>query len=714
MELYLNIPHTQNRTLCIIYILQNLPIVLYAPVSTPAPVSIPPCISMRLRSRKVNNEICIPPSHDKRLMINDINEEANNVGMDQNVFVESPRLDPGKIIENPTDDFFINYLKEYYVQTRDGQYLFASTQPGRRPDRAFYMVPDSYKLGAGQRSFDAAIGKKIYEVAFDYLKNANVILQEGIQGEGEWETGLKIVISVENLHSAYIAWMGKQMIFPPKEGIGAVCFNYIIPEPLPLAYIKRIKALWPDFDPNEPLTLYDFTDMDRDKRRVLNLGVDYFGGAFKKPNLTMVWNRAEAQGYISYHAGSTVNRILKGLSGTGKTTLTVGSDLEQDDAAVGKIVRQGVDVVGVRIIGLEAASFAKSEGLTPQSPEWAGLMRSKEVDEEGKRPIVLAMNIDCEGIEYVTTQRGKYRCKVPVMVGGEVGSLECTRYQKSGTTNGRFIFLFSELNERWGQVKVKKLKTEGLSFKRFDVLDPIFRVIDPEMAVALDSGCESIITSAVAGKKPGTRVRSYAATDFMAREQTQQAVLKLGVYRDLGLGLDGKLVFFIINSGYVGEYGLAGNQRKRVDKVGKPIPKRIDGKIQKGLDGKTIWEGRGEKIKVEDSKRLLYLVENKKIKHWLKHPIYGYLIPDPRELEAVYGMKDFGERFNLLRYYSAEDILAFAKRDIAERTDFLIELFKGQSDAEQLRGVTRVWEKIKLPSIREIEDFYNEYYGFKR
>ena len=46
------------------------------------------------------------------------------------------------------------------------------------------------------------------------------------------------------------------------------------------------------------------------------------------------------------------------------------------------------------------------------------------------------------------------------------------------------------------------------------------------MAVAFDSACESIITSAVSGKIPGTRVRSYSATDFMAREQAEQAILK--------------------------------------------------------------------------------------------------------------------------------------------------------------------------------------------
>ena len=51
---------------------------------------------------------------------------------------------------NPDDDFYIYFLKSYYVFTQDGQYLFGSTQPGRRPDRAFYVVPDGYKLGKKQ------------------------------------------------------------------------------------------------------------------------------------------------------------------------------------------------------------------------------------------------------------------------------------------------------------------------------------------------------------------------------------------------------------------------------------------------------------------------------------------------------------------------------------------------------------------------------------
>ena len=237
-------------------------------------------------------------------------------------------------IVDPGHDFYKEFLKPYYVITSDGQYLFASKQKGRRPDRVFYMVPDDYPLGRNQKYFDVDVGKKIYRVVEEYVKNMDRIIQHGVQGENDYKVGLEIITSVENPHSAYIGWMGKLMIFPP-EDIKISCKNYIIPEGLPEKYVERIKDFWPQFNENEPLTLFDFTEMENDVRKVINLGIDYFGGAFKKPNLTMVWHKAESEGFISYHAGCSDGKILKGLSGTGKTTLTVGEDIEQDDALVG-------------------------------------------------------------------------------------------------------------------------------------------------------------------------------------------------------------------------------------------------------------------------------------------------------------------------------------------------------------------------------------------
>ncbi|MFW9854824.1 MAG: hypothetical protein ACFFFG_07170 [Candidatus Thorarchaeota archaeon] len=642
-----------------------------------------------------------------------VTEALSDVGYDC-------QLSSNVIVRNPTHSWFKDFLQPYYIITKDHQYLFGSVQTGRRPDRVYYMVPRGYRLGAGQKAFDPERGKKLYEVVLGYLRDEKIpcIVMDGIQGEADYEVGIRTTVSVKNHHSAYIAWMGKMMTFPPKINQNIHCWNFIVQEQLPLFYINEIRDFWPNFDPNEPISLFDLTGMDQNRRRVLNLRIDYFGGAFKKPNLTLVWNKAESDGFISYHAGMTNHRVLKGLSGTGKTTLTVGPELQQDDAAIGKICRnsQGNKVVQVQLIGLEAASFAKSADLGPKSPEWPGLMKSSEVTQEGERPIVLAMNIDCENVKYQLKRINGYVVKVPVVEADQSpGSLLCRQYHKSGTTNGRFIFSFKALNPKWGQNShPRDLRTIVLAMKRFDYIHPLFRVVDPIIAVAFDSAVESIITSAIAAKKPGTRVRSYAATDFMAREQAQQALLKLEIYRDLGLGLDGKLAFIILNTGAIGEHDINGNQIRLTDENGEFIQK-IDhrtGLLLKNELGEPIWQGSGRKIRVSHSKRLLQLAEERKIQNWLPHPVFGdrVLLPDPYELEESFGIKGFGKAFNRLRYYTIKEFLAFVKRDIKERSEFLHKLFKGQEGEEDLREVINVWDSFKLPPPETIEAFYRNHY----
>ncbi len=592
---------------------------------------------------------------------------------DFNVY-KSLTIPKERIILNPSEDFYIEYLRPYYVITRDGQYLFASSQKGRMPDQVHYMVPKGYKLGTGQKLFDIEVGKAIFDIVMNYLKEGpQLIVADGIQGENDYEVGIRSIVSIANPHSAYISWMGRMMIFPPKEEIESSCYNFIIPEKLPEKYVNQIKKIWPEYNENQALSLYDFTEIEKNIRTVLNLGIDYFGGAFKKPNLTMVWNKGESNNMISFHAGLSENSVIIGLSGTGKTTLTVGPNLEQDDAILGKVISKEGKIVDVKLIGLEAASFAKSEGLSEKSPEYPGLMKSKD----GKH-IVLAMNIDCEGVDYVKKNIKGYDIEIPVKT-GSIGSLLTKNYEKSKTTNGRFIFLFSDLNYSWGK-KDKYLRNYVLSFKRYDIFNPLVRINDARMGVAFDSACESIITSAILGKVPGTRVRSYSATDFMAREQAEQAFLKKKVFGDMGLGQNGKIKFLIINTGYVGEFDLDGNS------IG------------------------GEKITVTDSKTLLKLSTNGLIKNWIKDPVYGYLIPSPQELSEVHNMKNFGERFNPLNYYSPHDYLEFVKTDIKERKEFLYKIFASQSKYAYLEEIISVWDEIKIPHQKEIKKFYDAHY----
>jgi hypothetical protein len=198
----------------------------------------------------------------------------------------------------------------------------------------------------------------------------------------------------------------------------------------------------------------------------------------------------------------------------------------------------------------------------------------------------------------------------------------------------------------------------------------------------------------------------------MAREQSQQAIIKLKMYEDMGLGPDGKLVFFINNAGFLGEYDLEGNQIKKLDEKYNPIPKRNKetDEILKNELGEIIYQGKGEGIKVGDSKKLIDLVENRKIKNWIVHPVFGYLIPDPKELEKVHKMKDFGKRFNPLNYYTPKQYLEFIDRNIKERTEFLEDLFKGQEGEDKLKDIIYIWKNLKVPSEKEIQDFYDTHY----
>jgi hypothetical protein len=143
---------------------------------------------------------------------------------------EDLTLNAEDVIHNPDDAFFAEFLAPYYVLTTDYQYLFASTQPGRRPDRAFYMVPPGYRLGARQQRFDPAVGRQLYAVVLRYLRaeRVPVIVQEGIQGETGYEVGLRITLSVKNPHSAYIGWFGRLMVFPPRKGQTIDCWNYVV------------------------------------------------------------------------------------------------------------------------------------------------------------------------------------------------------------------------------------------------------------------------------------------------------------------------------------------------------------------------------------------------------------------------------------------------------------------------------------------------------
>ena len=73
-------------------------------------------------------------------------------------------------------------------------------------------------------------------------------------------------------------------------------------------------------------------------------------------------------------------------------------------------------------------------------------------------------------------------------------------------------------------------------------------------------------------------------------------------------------------------------------------------------------------------------------------------------------MKNFGERFNPLNYYSPHDYLEFVKVDIKERKEFLLKIFTSQTNYKNLEDVIGIWNEVMLPSTTEIKKFYDNYY----
>jgi hypothetical protein len=171
----------------------------------------------------------------------------------------------------------------------------------------------------------------------------------------------------------------------------------------------------------------------------------------------------------------------------------------------------------------------------------------------------------------------------------------------------------------------------------------------------------------------------------------------------------------VTNAGTIGEHDINGNQILITNSNGESIPKldQQTGKVLKNELGEIVYQGQGEKITVQDTKKLLDLGEHRKITNWNPHPVYGenILLPDPKELENKWGMKEFGIRFNRLKYYTVGQFIDFTLRDIKERTKFLEDLFKGQECEAKLKEVIHVWQRFKIPDPITIEKYYRKYYS---
>ena len=219
----------------------------------------------------------------------------------------------------------------------------------------------------------------------------------------------------------------------------------------------------------------------------LILGSDYFGEA-KKSFLRMAMYKVKEEGGLGFHAGSKLLRvydknhelkdvgfIMFGLSGTGKTTLTI-----HDHGLTGEeksIVRQD-DVIFMDengyCVGTETGFFIKTEGLNPEQ----------------------------QGVLYkaATTDRAILE-NVKVYDDGKVDFDDV-----SLTSNGRGIILRSEVPNTDDTIDLEKANKIIFITRRNDIVPPVVK-LNPNQALEAFMLGESIETSAGDPTKAGQSKR---------------------------------------------------------------------------------------------------------------------------------------------------------------------------------------------------------------
>ena len=212
------------------------------------------------------------------------------------------------VISNPTEQELRNLAKPMEKTTEFNSASYV-TEVRNRSAKNTYIV-DEIEVGVDQKEISQEDADKILQKVLEYVKDKDVIRVDRQMGMGDkFSYNCRLYISKEY---ARIAYMWNNTLQPSSNPENPDLLSIYIPE-----WPERIMIAYPETG----LTLI--------------LGSDYFGEA-KKSFLRMAMYKVKEEGGLGFHAGSKLLRvydknhelkdvgfIMFGLSGTGKTTLTI-------------------------------------------------------------------------------------------------------------------------------------------------------------------------------------------------------------------------------------------------------------------------------------------------------------------------------------------------------------------------------------------------------
>jgi len=365
-----------------------------------------------------------------------------------------------------------------------------------------YIVEDGAPLGVDQQGISLEKARSVADSVYDYLKQAQLIRMDRQMGtHADFKLHCRLYITGKY---ARIPLKWQQMLFesPDPEGDPDLISIYV-PE-------------WPEkiifCHPEERITFI--------------LGTDYFGEA-KKSFLRMAMYLCKKAGGLGLHAGSKLLRvrngsgnirdtgfIMFGLSGTGKTTLTMHNHGLANPETV--FIRQD-DVVMMRpdgyCYGTENGFYIKTEGLD----ESQAVLYHAAIS-----PTAIFEN---------------------VMI-AENGQVQFDNADL--TSNGRGVILRSKVENTDGEIDLKKANRIIFITRRNDIVPPVAK-LTPRQGAAYFMLGESIETSAGDPTMAGHSKREVGTNPFIVGPEAEEGNRLLDI-----LNNNPDMECYLLNTGSVG------------------------------------------------------------------------------------------------------------------------------------------------------------------
>ncbi|MEG2786889.1 MAG: phosphoenolpyruvate carboxykinase (ATP) [Romboutsia sp.] len=428
----------------------------------------------------------------------------------------------GNVISNPTRGE-LRDLANHMETTTEFKSASYISEVKNRSAKNTYIV-DEIETGVDQQEISKAKADKIAAKVFEYIKDKEMIRVDRKMGMNDkFSFNCRLYISKKY---ARIAHMWNNTLFNPTDKENPDLVSIYIPE-----WPERIMFAYPE----SGVTFI--------------LGSDYFGES-KKSFLRMAMYKVKKAGGLGFHAGSKLLRvydkndnlkdvgfIMFGLSGTGKTTLTIHDhELSGEEKA---IVRQD-DVVFMDengyCVGTENGFYIKTEGL---NPEQQGVLYKAATSENA---VLENIKVD------------------------ENGNVDF--YDTTLTSNGRGVILRDEIDTTDDTVDLQKANKIIFITRRNDIVPPVVK-LNPEQALDAFMLGESIETSAGDPTKAGQSKRCVGTNPFIMGPEIAEGMKLKEILKN-----NPDMECFILNTGSVGAKENS-NGEKLTIKVSTTIMKEI-------------------------------------------------------------------------------------------------------------------------------------------